>query len=70
MDLGKKSFVELAESCIHLLKIRLWKELGRLVQKYRIAINFFFKNFPNMLSNTFSNFISDMELTDHRNYDR
>ena len=26
--------------------------------------------FPNMLSNTFSDFISDMGVTDHRHYDR
>ena len=37
MDLQKKSFIEPAESCPHLLKITLWK-LGHLVQKYRIAI--------------------------------
>ena len=38
MDLQKKSFTEPAESCFHWLKITLWKELGSLVQKYRIAI--------------------------------
>ena len=38
MDLQKKYFIEAAESCPHGLKIRLWKKLGRLVQKYRVAI--------------------------------
>ena len=38
MDLQKKSFIETGESCPHWLKITLWKELGRLVQKYRITI--------------------------------
>ena len=38
MDLQKKLFIEPAEGCPHWLKITLWKELGRLVQKYRIAI--------------------------------
>ena len=38
MDLHKKSFIETGESCLHWLKITLWKELGRLVQKYRITI--------------------------------
>ena len=28
------------------------------------------KNFPNLLSNTFSDFIPDMVVTDHRYYDR
>ena len=27
------------------------------------------KKFPNILSNIFSDFISDMEVTDHRHYD-
>ena len=40
MDLQKLSFIEPGESCPHLLKIALWKELGRLVQKYRIAKKF------------------------------
>ena len=38
MDLQKKSFIEPAESCLHWLKIILWKELGHLVQKYEVAI--------------------------------
>ena len=38
INIQKKSFIEPAESCPHLLKITLWKKLGRLVQKYRIAI--------------------------------
>ena len=38
MDLQKKSFIEPCESCPHWLKITLWKELGRLVKKYRITI--------------------------------
>ena len=38
MDLQNKSFIEPAKSCPHSLKITLWKKLGRLVQKYRIAI--------------------------------
>ena len=38
MDLQKKSFIETGESCLHWLKITLWKELGRLVQKYMITI--------------------------------
>ena len=38
MDLQKKSFIEPAESCPDLLKMALWKKLGRLVQKYRTAI--------------------------------
>ena len=37
MDLQKKSFIKPAESCPRWLKIPLWKELVRLVQKYRIA---------------------------------
>ena len=43
MDLQEKSFIEPAESCPHLLKITLRKELGHLVQKYRVAI--FLKTF-------------------------
>ena len=38
MDLQKKSFIETGESCSHWLKITLWKELGRLVYKYKITI--------------------------------
>ena len=38
MDLQKKSFVEHAESYPHWLKITLWKEIGCLVQKYKVAI--------------------------------
>ena len=38
MDLQKKSFIESGESYSHWLKTLLWKELGGLVQKYRIAI--------------------------------
>ena len=36
--LSEKFFIEPDESCPHWLKITLWKELGRLVHKYRIAI--------------------------------
>ena len=38
MDLQKKSRNETGESYPHWLKITLWKELGRLVQKYKINI--------------------------------
>ena len=38
MDLQKKSFIESAESCPHWLKITLWKELGSLIERYKIAI--------------------------------
>ena len=38
MDLHKESFIETGESCLHRLKITLWKELGHLVHKYRITI--------------------------------
>ena len=38
MDLQKKPFIKPAETCPHWLKIKLWKELGRLVQKYKITI--------------------------------
>ena len=38
MDLQKKFFTESAKSYPDCLKITLWKELGYLVQKYRIAI--------------------------------
>ena len=38
MDLHKKPFIETGASCPHWLKITLWKELGGLVQKYRITI--------------------------------
>ena len=38
MDLQKMPFIEPAKSCTHRLKITLWKKLGRLVHKYRIAI--------------------------------
>ena len=38
MDLQKKSFIETDKSYPHCLKITLWKELGYLVQKYRIII--------------------------------
>ena len=38
MDIQKKYFVKPAESFPHGLEIALWKELGRLVQKYGIAI--------------------------------
>ena len=41
------------------MKITLWKELGHLVQRYRAAI---LKINPMMLSNTFSDFISDMRV--------
>ena len=37
MDLQRKSFIEPAKSCPHWLQIKLWNELGRLVQKYRIV---------------------------------
>ena len=61
MDLQKLSFIEPGESCPHLLKIALWKELGRLVQKYRIAKKFLI---------SYSDFISNMRVTDQRHYDR
>ena len=68
IDLQKKSFIEPAESCPHWLRVTLWRELGRLVQKDMIAN---LKNiFLDMLSNTYLDFISDMEVTDHRHYDR
>ena len=38
MDLQKRSFIQPAENCPHWLKITLWKKLGGLVQKYRVAI--------------------------------
>ena len=38
---------------------------GVIVQKYRIAV---LKEIPNMFSNTFLDFISDMGVTDHRHY--
>ena len=38
MDLQKKPFIKTAESCPHAFKTTLWKELGRLVQRYMIAI--------------------------------
>ena len=44
MDLQKESFIKPAESYPHWLKIILWKKLGRLVQKYRIAIKLIKKN--------------------------
>ena len=37
-DMEKKSFIEPAEGCSHWLKTTLWKKLGRLTRKYRIAI--------------------------------
>ena len=44
---------------------RLWKELGCLVQNTGLL---FKKKFPNMLSNTFLDFISDMGVADHRHH--
>ena len=38
MDRQKKYFIEHGEMCTHWLKITLWKELGQVVQKYRISI--------------------------------
>ena len=38
MDLQKEPFIKPAESFPYKLKITLWKDLGRLVQKHRIAI--------------------------------
>ena len=38
MDLQKKFFIKAGESCPHSLKITLSKELGRLVEIYRIGI--------------------------------
>ena len=38
MDFQKKFFIKPAESCLHWLKIKLCKELGHLVHKYKIAI--------------------------------
>ena len=44
------------------------EELGSIFQKYRIA---YLKNiFPTMLPNTYLDHFSDMEVTDHRHYDR
>ena len=44
------------------------EDLGRLVQKYKTAIQ---KNiFLNILSNTSLDFISDMGVTDRKHYDR
>ena len=38
MDLQKKSFIKTFKSFPHSFKTTLWKELGRLVQRYKIAI--------------------------------
>ena len=38
IDLQQNFFVEPAESCPHWLKFTLSKKLGRLIQKYRIAV--------------------------------
>ena len=38
MDLQKEPFIKPAERFPYKLKITLWKDLGRLVQKHRIAI--------------------------------
>ena len=38
MDLQKKSFIKPGGRCPHWLKSTLWNELGRLAQKYMIAI--------------------------------
>ena len=38
MDLQNKFFIEAGESCLYWLKFILWKELGYLVQKYKVAI--------------------------------
>ena len=38
IDLQKKSFIETGQSYPHWLKITLKKELGQIVQKYRITI--------------------------------
>ena len=35
--MAKNSFIKPGESCPHWLKITLWKELGHLVQKCRVA---------------------------------
>ena len=68
MDLQKKSFIEPSKICPHWLKTILWKELGHLVQKYRIAI---LKNISLVCCQTlFSDFISDLGVTDHRHYDQ
>ena len=37
-DPQKKSFIKTGESCLYWLKFTLLKELGGLVQKYRITI--------------------------------
>ena len=60
MDLQKKSFIDPGKSCPHWLKITLWNELGRLVQKYRIKKNIF----PNLFSNIFKDVISYMVVID------
>ena len=49
MDLQKNSFVKPAKSCPNWLKIILSKELDRLVQKYRIAIE---KNISPLMCHT------------------
>ena len=38
VDRQKKSFIKPGEKWLHRLKIILWNELGRLVQKHRITI--------------------------------
>ena len=38
MYFQQKSFIEFDKSFAHWLKITKWKELGCLVQKYKIAI--------------------------------
>ena len=53
MDLRKNFFIETGEICLHWLKIGLWKELGRLVQKYRITIK---KHFPQYVAKHFLGF--------------
>ena len=62
MNFQKKSFIEPAKS---LLKMTLWKKLGCLVQKYKIAIYITFFLIA-CIANKFSDFISDMEVTDQR----
>ena len=66
-DLQIKFFIEPAESCPHLLKATLWKELAPLVKWCRITI---WKTFFLICSQTLLFIISDMRVTDHRHYDR
>ena len=64
LELQKKSFIEPAEtSCPHWLKITFMEGV-RSPSPYLKNI------FLNILSNTYLDFISVMEVTDHRHYDQ